>query len=369
MKLNYLKCRYFRNLEDITCHFSQGLNVITGDNGQGKTNIVEAIYYLSLTRSFRVQDDRELIMDGKDCGIIDCSFTHSNLRNDLRCVVHNKGKTCFVSNQIVPKTSEFIGKLNAILFVPSDIEIFHVSPKQRRRMMDIEIGKLDNTYSFHLSRYNQLMKERNMLFKLSKMDENHLDVIEFQMSQSACHVYEKRKKFIEFLNKKINENYKKLSCEQSTIQCFYKSFSEELQFDINKYKKLLKQGRDKDFILRKTSMGIHRDDLVFMMNQHLVDSYASQGQRRMIVLALKLCFVDFVQMKAKTTPVLLLDDVLSELDIEKRRNLFSAIPNGVQTIMTTTEIKDLDITQHLDINLLRIHKGQLSVEEEQSDVK
>ncbi len=204
------------------------------------------------------------------------------------------------------------------------------------------------------------MKERNYFFKLGKEDENFLDVIEKQMIESQKIVIKKRIEFIDLINQKINIYYEIISNEKNYISCHYKNFSEKMNIEDDKsFINLLKESRERDRILKSTSIGIHRDDLEFQFDGKYLDSCASQGQRRMVVLALKLVFIDYVIKIKNELPVLLLDDVLSELDIEKRNNLFKAIPKNVQTIITTTDIDDFIIDVNEDINILKMSNGKL----------
>ncbi len=344
MKLIKYSCRNFRNIENCNVDFDPYINVFIGKNGQGKTNLLESIYYVSTTRSFRVNSDQNLIRFNEPFSKIECFIEDDQIKKKLGCVIHEKGKTCFLQNQQIPRTSEFIGTLNAILFVPSDLELFTSSPKVRRKMMDIEIGKIDSSYNFILSKYNKLLKERNSALKMNQNSEDLFDVIDKQLAQCQIEIGKKRKEFIEFINQRITLNYQKISNDDIKIDCLIKSIFEKDRFDENEIYEKLKSSRQKDFILKNTSYGIHRDDIEFFMNDSLLDSVASQGQRRMVILSLKLTFIDYVLAKTKKEPVLLLDDVLSELDIDKRKNLFNVLPSTIQTFITTT---DLDVLEEL----------------------
>lgn len=361
MKIEKINLRNFRNIENCEFDLADGINVITGKNGQGKTNFLESIYYLSTTRSFRVSKDQELIMHGKPLAKMDCSMIDDDLKKHLCCVIHDKGKTCFVANQQIPRTSEYIGKLNAILFAPSDLELFTSSPRERRKLMDIEIGKIDSFYSNQLNRYNKLLKERNSFLKQNKRNDDYLDVLENQMAESSMLIIERRNYFVEFINEHLTKRYQQLSNEDSKILCYYSSVIENSQEDgFHCYIDKMKENRERDFILKSTSVGIHRDDLIFKMNDKVLDSVASQGQRRMVILSLKMSFIDFVIEKTKKIPVLLLDDVLSELDLEKRHNLFKTIPSGIQTIITATELDDVIEELPLTFKTMVMNQGRVT---------
>lgn len=342
MKIINVKCRYFRNIENCNIHLNPGINVIIGKNGQGKTNFLESIYYLSTTRSFRVLKDQDLIQHQKELSKIEANIKDNDISRNLTCVIHSKGKSCFIGNQQISKTSEFVGKLNAILFSPSDLEIFNSSPKIRRRMMDVEIGKIDSFYSFQLNRYNRLMKERNASLKMENLNHDILDALEEQMIDAEKVIIEKRLNFIHFINDRLTSIYHHLSGENNIITCQYQGIVNYINDNFCEEQKIkLKESRQRDWILKATTHGIHRDDLSFMMDNNILDHVASQGQRRMTVLSLKLAFIDYVTDKTGKKPILLLDDVLSELDSEKRKNLFNSIPEGIQTIITTTELDEM----------------------------
>lgn len=342
MRIEKVTCRNFRNIENCSIELDKGINVITGKNGQGKTNFLESIYYLSTTRSFRINKDQELIMYQKPLAKIECTLHDDEIKKHLSCVIHDKGKTCFISNQQIPRTSEFAGTLNAILFSPSDLELFTASPKTRRRMMDVEIGKIDSQYSYQLNKYNKLMKERNASLKQNHMDFSFLDVIEKQMAECEVMIMGRRNDFVEFINHTLSKRYQQLSKENCEVSlCYCKALENLDETTLEQLIVKRRESRERDFILKITSFGIHRDDLNFLFNGKSLESIASQGQRRMVILSLKMAFVDYVMKKTSKKPVLLLDDVLSELDIEKRRNLFQTIPENIQTIITTTEVNDV----------------------------
>lgn len=364
MKITQVLCRNFRNLDSCLVSLDVGMNVIVGKNGQGKTNFLESIYYLSTTRSFRINHDQELIQHGKELARIECRIQDEEINRHLACVIHNKGKTCFISNQQVPRTSEFAGKLNAVLFAPADLEMFTASPRFRRRLIDVEIGKINSLYSVYLNRYNKLLKERNAALKQEKLDEAYLDVIEEQMVEAELYILARRIAFIEFVNERLSRRYAELSDQSDQIVCRYRGIAENADDESKEaLKKKLKESRQKDWFLKSTSVGIHRDDIVFMMNENFLDSVASQGQRRMVVLSLKLAFIDYVLKETGKLPVLLLDDVLSELDEEKRKNLFRVIPANIQTVITTTEINDILSGLPSRPMVMKMENGILSKEE------
>ena len=243
----------------------------------------------------------------------------------------------------VSRSSEFIGKLNAVLFAPSDLELFEAPPKVRRRLMDVEIGKVSPRYMQALSAMMKLLKERNSLLKREHLDNAMLEVLDQQMIEQQLTIIAMRRQFIAKMNESLSRTYSALAKEEAQVSAAYHTITEQTEPDAmrEEISRKLLENRDRDRILKTTSSGVHRDDLSFQLNGRDVLSYASQGQRRMIVLAWKLSLIDFIAERLNELPVLLLDDVLSELDQQKRVNLFSLISPEIQTFITTTEIAEL----------------------------
>ncbi len=243
----------------------------------------------------------------------------------------------------VSRSSEFIGKLNAVLFAPSDLELFEAPPKVRRRLMDVEIGKVSPRYMQALSAMMKLLKERNSLLKREHLDNAMLEVLDQQMIEQQLTIIAMRRQFIAKMNESLSRTYSALAEEEAQVSAAYHTITEQTEPDAmrEEISRKLLENRDRDRILKTTSSGVHRDDLSFQLNGRDVLSYASQGQRRMIVLAWKLSLIDFIAERLNELPVLLLDDVLSELDQQKRVNLFSLISPEIQTFITTTEIAEL----------------------------
>ena len=279
----------------------------------------------------------------------------------LSAVIHGKGKTLMIHQKPISRSSEFIGKLNAVLFAPSDLELFEAPPKVRRRLMDVEIGKVSPRYMQALSAMMKLLKERNSLLKREHVDNAMLEVLDQQMIEQQLTIITMRRQFIARMNESLSRMYSTLAEEEAQVRAAYHTITEQtgpaaMREEISR--KLL-ENRERDRILKTTSSGVHRDDLSFQLNGRDVLSYASQGQRRMIVLAWKLSLIDFIADQLHELPVLLLDDVLSELDQQKRVNLFSLISPEIQTFITTTEIADLLPFLSRKVKIAEIDSGQI----------
>lgn len=361
MILKKLKLRNFRNIEHCEIILDSGINIFLGNNGQGKTNCVESVMFSSTTRSFRVQNDTALIRHECPFASIECTVEDEGKKIVLSSVIHSKGKSLFVSSKQVPKASDFIGKLNVILFSPNDLELFNVSPKERRKLMDIEIGKISMKYNAALSNYQKCLKERNNALKM-ECDEFLLSSLEAQMIDAQIQIIESRKVFVEFLNQRLSFKMKQLCDEKLDLKVKYKSWidiSDKSQFKdlmIKKYD----DTRERDLIMKVTGNGIHRDDIEFTMKGFPLHEIASQGQKRMVLLAIKLCLIDFVKMTKKTYPVLILDDVLSELDQHNRIRLFQVLDQSVQTLITTTDLDEIHGSVVKSPKIFKVNQGKIS---------
>ncbi len=338
MYVKSLTLRNFRNYSFCQVQFQPGMNVLTGMNAQGKTNLLESLVYMSLTRSHRVVQDRKLIQDGKPFARIDCVISDEEHDRDLQAVISEKGKTFMIRKSPVKRSSEFIGILNVILFSPDDLSIFTDSPGDRRKLMNQEITKISDRYLFALSRYQNLLKERNVLLKKNHVDHVYLDTLSEQMSQYEVKIIESRKAFLDGIQTNIGRYYQLLSGDQETrVDVVYRCCMQGL-VSMETVKSMHEASYQRDIETRSTTSGIHREDMSFLLNGRNVADVASQGQRRMIVLAFKLALHEYIQQVTGKSAVLLLDDVLSELDDTKQKRLFEMIGDDAQCIITTTSV-------------------------------
>ncbi|MCF0113729.1 MAG: DNA replication/repair protein RecF [Erysipelotrichaceae bacterium] len=337
MFIKEVRLRNFRNYEDETIKFSERVNVLLGDNAQGKTNILESLMLLSSTRSHRTNNDQAMIQYDKDCAIVSGIISDERDRQ-LTVILHDKGKSLLINKQPVKKSSEFIGLLNVIVFDPTDLNIFITSPLKRRNFINLELMKVSRMYLISLNKYNGLLKERNQYLKSRDIKDDYLDVLDEQLAECAEVIMKERKELIDSINDHISSYYQQISNSTITIQCLYKTSLKELTKEA--FIEMMKNNRQKDKDYGVTLLGIHHDDLGFLMDGKIVEDNASQGQRRMIVLALKLALASFIEKKTHKKAVLLLDDVLSELDDKVQKQLLLAIPNDMQTVITTTEFHE-----------------------------
>ncbi|MBQ7890065.1 MAG: DNA replication/repair protein RecF [Erysipelotrichaceae bacterium] len=358
MILKKLKLRNFRNIEHCEIVLDPGINVFLGNNGQGKTNCIESVVFSSTTRSFRVTNDNAMIKHDCPFASIECTIEEDGKKTVLSSVIHSKGKSLFVASKQVPKASEFIGRLNAILFSPNDLEMFNISPRERRKLMDMEIGKISLKYNAALLKYQKCLKERNQALKM-ECDIILLTSLESQMVDAQLQIIESRRVFVEFLNQRLTHKMKQLCDEDLELGVRLKSW---IDFsDKSKLRELMQQKydetRERDILLKVTGNGCHRDDIEFTMKGIPLNEMASQGQKRMVLLAIKLCLIDFVRMTKKTSPVLILDDVLSELDQNNRIRLFQVLDKEVQTLITTTDLDELKESLVKSPKIFRVDHG------------
>ncbi|MBR2675436.1 MAG: DNA replication/repair protein RecF [Solobacterium sp.] len=352
-----LKLRNFRNYETAEVQFSPGLNVITGLNAQGKTNLLESLVYLSLTRSFRITEDSALIRSGCDFASLACTVQDKDRTIQLGSVIYSGGKTLSVNRVPVKRTSEFVGKLNTVLFSPDDLGIFLDAPRERRRLLDQEITKVSSGYLFALQNYRNLLKDRNALLKQNVRDDSYMEILEERMIREEETVILGRRAFIQAINENLPEYYRRLSGEDAEVRIAYQScipLDSEIKSSL---KKMYDLSREKDLLFHSTGSGIHREDIAFTMNGTNVISCASQGQKRMILLSFKLAILNYIEAASSTKAVLLLDDVLSELDRNRQKTLMALISNSVQCIITGTEIPEFISRKQL--KEFRVDQGKL----------
>ena len=347
MLIKKIQLNDYRNYSQYSIEFDPRLNIIIGKNGVGKTNILESIIVVSNIKSFRTLDDKDLIQQNKDyLRILLQSDTHK-----FKVVISNQGRSLFIDDNPIKTSSNFIGKLNAILFKPSDLELFNQSTSEIRRLLDVEIGKVSNIYLTNLNKYKYLVNDKNKILKELEIDENLLSVINESMIKPIETIILEREKFFEIINKYINDIYQKISNSKDEIKIIYKKCCEKENIleNINKTK-------EKDKYYHYATFGPHHDDFEFKFNNIDINSIASQGQKRMAFIAFKFALIKYIENTINSTPIVLLDDILSELDTDNQERLFNQIPENAQVIITNTDIKNLKINKKY--KLIEIKEGK-----------
>lgn len=360
MIIKKLNLRNFRNYEKQEIEFQPGLNIIIGNNAQGKTNLLESLVILSLTKSYRILNDQDLIRNGKEHSEISCYFMDEKEKR-IDVVIHQNGKTLMINKNICKKSSEFIGLLNVVLFSPDDLSLFNDSPRTRRKLMNQEITKVSPTYLKALTQYHTLLKNRNSILKEMNPDQNYLDILDKQMIQVEKYIIQERRKFINIINEKMIDIYKKLSGDDVKVNVHYACCIKE-DDDIEKQlSNMYKSCRKKDLDYHMSTCGIHREDMIFKMDDKDIILLASQGQKRMAVLSFKIALLYYIEKITNKKPVLLLDDVLSELDETRQRRLLEMIQRPYQCLITAT-----DVPQYLKNNvnvMYQVKNGHVEMKE------
>ena len=354
MRIKKLKVENFRNLENLDIEFSEGVNIIYGNNAQGKTNIIESIYIFSFGKSFRANKDIELLKFDKEYFLsnIEIMKKDRELEMDFGFDKISNKKMIKVNGVIQKKISDIIGKLNVVVFKPEDIKIVTDSPIIRRKYIDYLISSISKSYLENITKYKKVMEERNNLLKeiklrlkgsknLDETDSNFLDVYDKLLSKLNWEIYNERKRVIEKLNNYIYDIHLKLTENYINNEKLHIKYVSNVAEDIEKMYNNLSKSRLNDISKGYTSLGIHRDDYIISINSLDVSIYGSQGQKKSSIISLKLSELKVIEEVIGEKPVLLLDDYMSELD-EKRRLKFLDIIEDIQIIITTTHKISID---------------------------
>lgn len=339
MNIRKLKFYHFRNYDKASFSFDENtIHVLQGKNAQGKTNIVEGIYFLSLLRSFRTNKLAHLVKHGEASFVIEADVESKGRIEELKVAVSDSKKQLFRFNDPVAKYSSFVGMVNAILFCPDDMTLFSDAPAARRKFIDMELIKLSKSYTATLSHYQKLLKERNQALKQPYVDRSLLDVYTRQMIQDQKIIISQRHRFLDELMEKVRTLYPFFSDGQERMEARYETFVSIEEDDLQRamracYEKTL----ERDLQYKNTQIGVHKDDFVFLLDGVPLVEAASQGQKRSVLLALKLGLAQIVYEKGGQYPILLLDDVFSELDESRRRKLIAMLPETMQIFITSAE--------------------------------
>lgn len=339
MFVESVELKNYRNYEELHMEFDPGTNVLYGDNAQGKTNVLESVYLCATTKSHRGSKDKEIIRFSQDESHIKMMIRKDGVpyRIDMH-LKKNKTKGIAINGLPIRRASELFGIVNVVFFSPEDLNIIKNGPAERRRFVDLELCQLNRLYVHALAQYNRTLIQRNRLLKeLSFKPEllDTLDIWDMQLASFGKDVIKSRRKFADQLNELIRDIHSHLSGGREELVIRYEPNTEE-----NELEAALKRSRETDLRQRTTMAGPHRDDLSFVVNGIDIRRFGSQGQQRTAALSLKLAEIELVKKLVKDYPVLLLDDVLSELDSRRQEHLLSGIKH-IQTIITCTGLDDL----------------------------
>lgn len=358
MIIKSLELADFRNYDFLHIDFDRGTNILYGDNAQGKTNILEAIYLSAITKSHKGSKDRDIVNFDKEEAHIRTYLEKDGI--DTRIDMHlrkNKSKGIAIDGQKIKKAAELIGLLNVVFFSPEDLSIIKNGPAERRRFVDMELCQLDQFYLYNLNHYNKIVNQRNKLLKdmyFNPSLRDTLNIWDSQLISFGSKIIERRQVFIEQLNEIILEIHRKLSGGKEDLVIKY-----EPDTSIENYEKTLSSNQDRDIKLKQTTTGPHRDDFCFSTGNIDIRKFGSQGQQRTAALSLKLSEIELVKKLTKDNPVLLLDDVLSELDSNRQNYLLSTI-GDIQTIITCTGLDEF-VNNRFEIDkVFHIENGMIT---------
>lgn len=375
MIIKSLELENFRNYDELSISFDSGTNIIYGDNAQGKTNILEAIFLSATTKSHKGSKDRDIINFHAEEAHIRTFVEKDDLTHRVDMHLRkNKSKGIAINGQKIKKASDLLGLLNVVFFSPEDLAIIKNGPSERRRFVDMELCQLDSFYLYNLNHYNKIVDQRNKLLKDMQYQpglQDTLTIWDAQLLSFGSKVIERRISFEKQLNEIIYDIHKKLSGGKEELFVCY-----EPDITLDRYENALANGHEKDMKLKMTSIGPHRDDFSFMVNRvnpqtgekdsEKIDirKFGSQGQQRTAALSLKLAEIELVKKLTGEPPVLLLDDVLSELDSNRQNYLLNSI-GDIQTIITCTGLEEF-VNNRFEIN--RIFKVQKATVQQENEV-
>ena len=343
------------------------MNIFVGDNAQGKTNILESIVILALTKSHRLGVNPNIVMFNKKRTKIKGTIKKDKIINKLEVQISDDDKKLLINNNKIKKIVDYISNLNVIVFSPDDLDIIKGSPNIRRNLLNIQLSQISKVYLNTYNEYNKILKTRNeylkILYNNSIADKNYLDIITDKLIEKAVIIYQKRYEYINFINENINEFYSNIAGSGNLKIVYIPNISiDDYSNDyITDYlKKVYKKNYIKELNYGMTLFGPHRDDFNFLLNDNNLKFYGSQGQQKLAVISYKLAEISIFKSMSATSPILLLDDIFSELDIKKRNKLLKIInKDDLQSIITTTDLKNINKRYLNDACIFEVINGQI----------
>lgn len=368
MYIEQLSLKNYRNYEDLAISFENKVNVILGENAQGKTNVMESIFVLAMAKSHRTSNDKELILWDKEYAKIEGRVIKQHGSLPMQLVISKRGKKAKCNHIEQQRLSQYVGNMNVVMFAPEDLNLVKGSPQIRRRFIDMEIGQVSPIYLHDMSQYQKILQQRNHFLKMMQIkkqsNQTMLEILTEQFIQSAVKIIMKRFEFLRLLQNWAQPIHEGISRGLETLKIEYKpSVDVSEQQDLSKMvacfeEKFLKV-KDREIERGTTMFGPHRDDLLFFVNGRDVQTFGSQGQQRTTALSLKLAEIELIQSEIGEYPILLLDDVLSELDDYRQSHLLNTIQGKVQTFVTTTSIDGIDHQTLKDAATFTVEAGTM----------
>lgn len=350
MRISKILLSNFRNYSNVTLSLGKNMNIFVGDNAQGKTNILESICFLALTKSHRIGVNPNIIQFNKSKCKLAGVVKKDRVVSKLEIEMTSDYKKLKINKTDIKKVADYISYLNVIIFTPDDLEIVKGSPSIRRNLLNIQLSQISKEYLKYYNEYNKLLKTRNeylkILFNNNIADKTYLDIITDKLIEKATFIYQKRKDYIDYVNLSINDFYSNIS-GNSGIKVHYITNINIEDYDSEMIRKRMKHIFKKNYMKElnygMTLYGPHRDDFYFEYDNYDLKYYGSQGQQKLAILSFKLSEITIFKDFCGTEPVLLLDDIFSELDIKKRNRLLKIISgNNIQSIITTTDLRNIN---------------------------
>ena len=362
MKIDSLSLMNFRNYETLNISFGD-LNIIYGLNGSGKTNIIEAIYTLALTKSFRINNDKVMIKKGKIKAKIKGNVLKNGDENTFGVEISNDGKVVTINGEKQDKVSDYVSRINVILFNPSDTRLIDESPMIRRKMLNIEISQIYKEYLVILTNYQRILKQRNFylrgMYVNGSYTNTYLDILTKKLIEYGSIICKYREKFVDNINKYIASNYEKIFGSGTLKIRYVSTFKNKSEDDLIKR---YKDNYQKELSVGKPLEGIHHDDIVFVLDNNNLKEWGSEGQRKNAIISFKLAEISVINEIKGYYPILILDDLFSELDKVKVTNLLGMLDRNVQTFMTTTDLKNISKKVIKDAKKFKVNDGILEEE-------
>ncbi|MFW6281546.1 MAG: DNA replication/repair protein RecF [bacterium] len=364
MYLEKIFLKNYRNIKKNIIKLNPGINILIGDNGQGKTNFLESIYILGTGSSHRTNRDKELINWKKESTLIQVNLVKKDYSIKIS-LIDNTSKKPKINDNPLEKFTELIGNLNVVLFSPEDLKLVKGSPANRRKFLNIEVSQVSSYYHKLLNKYNHVLKQRNNLLKNIRSNTSSNEMLEVwdeQLSELGAKIIKKRLEVIEKLKILARLNQRKITEGTENLSIEYKNSIKDNIEEENDIKVIFKQNlvnnRNKEIERGYTITGPHRDDLIFKINEKDVRKFGSQGQQRTVALSLKLAELEFMKSEIGEYPILLLDDVFSELDKKRKNTLINVIKNNIQTIITSTDFEEFESFSN-SIKYFKVNNGNL----------
>jgi DNA replication and repair protein RecF len=369
MYIEELALKNYRNYETLTVQFENKVNVILGENAQGKTNVMESIYVLAMAKSHRTSNDKDLIRWDQEYAKIEGRVQKQYSSLPLQLVISKKGKKAKCNHIEQQKLSQYVGNLNVVMFAPEDLNLVKGSPQVRRRFIDMEIGQVSPIYLHDMSQYQKILQQRNHFLKMMQIkkqtDQTMLEILTEQFIHVAVRIIMKRFEFLRMLEKWAGPIHNGISRGLESLKIEYKPSVDVLEEqDLSKMITLFEEKfakvKVREIERGTTLFGPHRDDLLFFVNDRDVQTFGSQGQQRTTALSLKLAEIELIHSQIGEYPVLLLDDVLSELDDYRQSHLLNTIQGRVQTFVTTTSVDGIHHQTLKDASTFNVAAGVIN---------